>query len=135
MKAPYKLLVLTASMISFLITGYSKNNYTRVKNLALTDCEHHRVSKMTDTVYWENLNYDEQNVIIAKIKSSTDIVSYYVKNNYIVNDYNQMDSLLNALTKAQNENDKKCLYFHLFNEIAIKSDGDLAEMVFRILMQ
>ncbi len=90
---------------------------------------------MTDTVYWENLNYDEQNVIIAKIKSSTDIVSYYVKNNYIVNDYNQMDSLLNALTKAQNENDKKCLYFHLFNEIAIKSDGDLAEMVFRILMQ
>ncbi len=39
MKAPYKLLVLTTSMISFLITGYSKNNYTRVKNLALKDCE------------------------------------------------------------------------------------------------
>ncbi len=80
-------------------------------------------------IYWEDLSYAEQNSTISKIKSEKGIVSYYVNNKHIINNDKQIDFLFNELTKLPKDKNNKCFYFHLFNDIAIKSDGALAEMV------
>ncbi len=80
-------------------------------------------------IYWEDLSRAEQNLTITNIKSENSIVSLYVKNRCIIDDGEQIDSLLKVLTKLPKNDNNKCLYFHLFNDIAIKSDGAVAEMV------
>ena len=116
----------------YLFVYSPKNNYlyyTRVKNITLTDCDSHLISNFTDTSYWENLSPEEKKEVTDKVKRSKSIVANYVQNTFTVGDNNQTDSLLSVLSKLPSNGEVKCLYFHLFNDIAIKSDGALAEMV------
>ncbi len=85
--------------------------------------------KDSKQTYWENLSPEEKKVVTDKVKRSKSIVASYVLQKFTVGDNNQTDSLLSVLSKRPSNGEVKCLHFHLFNDIAIKSDGAVAEMV------
>lgn len=116
----------------YLFTYSPKSNYlyyTRVKNITLTDSDSHLIRNFTDTSYWENLSHEEKKEVTDQVKRSKSIVASYALKTFTVGDNNQTDSLLSVLSKLPSNGEVKCLYFHLFNDIAFKSDGALAEMV------
>jgi len=116
----------------YLFVFSPKNNhlyYTRVKNITLTDCDSPKIRNFKDTAYWENLSSEKKEEVANIVKKSKNIVASYVQNTFTVGDDNQTDSLLSVLSKLPSNGEIKCLYFHLFNDIAIKSDGALAEMI------
>lgn len=116
----------------YLFVYSPKDNYlyyTRVKNITLTDCGSLQIHNLTDFVYWDNLSSEKKEDVADKVKRSKSIVASYVQNTFTVGDNNLTDSLLSALSNMPSNREVKSFYFHLFNDIAIKSDEALAEMV------
>ncbi len=92
-------------------------------------CGSLQIRNLTGFVYWDNLSSEKKEDVADKIKRSKSIVASYVQNTFTVGDNNLTDSLLSALSNMPSNREVKSFYFHLFNDIAIKSDGALAEMV------
>lgn len=85
--------------------------------------------------YWEDLSKNAQNATVSAVIKEGGIVSHFVTREFVADDSEQTDSLLNALVRLPKDADKKSYYFHLFNKILRQSDGATAEMVVEYVRQ
>ena len=82
----------------------------------------------TTFVYWENLTENQRNVILNSENVSKEAIEFY-KGKLKIGDNGQTTALLNKLTSASNKDEMAPFYFFLFNQVCIKADGALSEML------
>ncbi len=79
-------------------------------------------------VYWENLKKKKKNDILNSCNISKDVLEFY-KGNFNIGDNSQIVTLLNRLSSISDKEKATPLYFYLFNQICIKADGSLSEIL------
>lgn len=79
-------------------------------------------------VYWENLKENQKNDILNSCNISKDVLEFY-KGNLNIGDNSQTVKLLNRLSSISDKEKATPLYFYLFNQICIKADGSLSEIL------
>lgn len=79
-------------------------------------------------VYWENLKENQKNDILNSCNISKDVLEFY-KGNFNIGDNSQTVKLLNRLSSISDKEKATPLYFYLFNQICIKADGSLSEIL------
>lgn len=82
----------------------------------------------TTFVYWENLTEIQKNVIIKSENTSKEAIDFY-NGKFKIGDNDQTIDLLNTLTSTYDKDKTAPFYFFLFNQICIKADGALSEIL------
>lgn len=82
----------------------------------------------TTFVYWENLSVNQKNDILISDNISKDALEFY-KGNFKIGDNSQTTTLLNMLSSIGDKEKTTPFYFFLFNQICIKADGSLSEIL------
>jgi len=82
----------------------------------------------TTFVYWENLTEIQKNVIIKSESASKEAIEFY-NGKFKIGDNDQTIALLNTLTSTYDKDKTAPFYFFLFNQICIKADGALSEIL------
>lgn len=78
--------------------------------------------------YWNDLSLEEQNKVLSDKTVSPEAVNYY-KGFWEISDEGSSFSLLDTLSSSYSDNRIKAFYFYIFNQILLKSDGALGEVM------
>lgn len=82
----------------------------------------------TTFVYWEDLTENQRNDILNTENINKEAIEFY-KGTLKIGDNDQTTALLNILSSISDKDKTAPFYFFLFNQICIKSDGALSEML------
>lgn len=95
------------------------------------------VSFAQNALYWEDYSPEKQNAIISS-DSLDPLVSAYYYGEKQPSDDEDTFSFLEILASRTDQDDRRALFFHLLNRVALKADGALAESMgyfqYRILI-
>jgi hypothetical protein len=80
--------------------------------------------------YWEGMDENEKNKILNDKSINPDILKYYQGKSKLNSDdsNNKNKEILTSLTENTNDN-LRAFYFFVFNQICLKSDGALSEIL------
>jgi hypothetical protein len=105
-------------ILSTFFLSCTQNNGTYINN-SFTD---------TTFVYWENLNENQRNDILNSENVNKEAIEFY-KGKLKTGDNYQTTELLVTLSSISDKEKMTPFYFFLFNQICIKSDGALSEIL------
>ena len=75
---------------------------------------------------WEDFTAEQRESILEQVNP---LISEYYAGRFTASDDERTENLLNLLTSKQKDKDIRALYFSVFNQILMSSDGALAEML------
>ena len=75
---------------------------------------------------WEDFTAEQRESILEQVNP---LISDYYAGRFTASDDERTENLLNLLTSKQKDKDIRALYFSVFNQILMSSDGALAEML------
>jgi hypothetical protein len=79
-------------------------------------------------IYWEDLNSSEKENILKSFEFEKNAVDYY-NCRFTPSDNNETMSLLETITSIPAQEDVAKFYFYIFNQICLKADGALSEII------
>lgn len=85
-------------------------------------------SNQSGFIYWEDMTKTEQDNILHSPTICKNAVKYYLKS-FKATDNKSTEELLNKITSNNNSNKETIFYFYVFNQICLKSDGALSEIL------
>ena len=77
-------------------------------------------------ICWEDFTAEKRESILEQVNP---LISDYYAGRFTASDDERTENLLNLLTSQQKDKDIRALYFSVFNQILMSSDGALAEML------
>lgn len=89
------------------------------------------VSQQKDSnknAYWEDLTKVEQESILHSPQIDKNAIKYYY-GSFKATDNESTENLLNKIISEKNQTKETILYFFIFNQICLKSDGALSEIL------
>lgn len=104
--------------LSLILLSCTQNNGTCINN-SFTD---------STFIYWETLNENQRNDILNSKNINKEAIEFY-KGNFKIGDNTRTTALLEILTSISDKEKTAPFYFFLFNQICIKSDGALSEIL------
>jgi hypothetical protein len=93
--------------------------------LSLISCKD---SNQSSFIYWEDMTKTEQERVLCSSKICKNAVKYY-QGTFRVSDDKLTEKFLTRISSAGNSNQEKAFYFHIFNQICLKSDASLSEIL------
>ncbi|MDP4240689.1 MAG: hypothetical protein Q8904_14595 [Bacteroidota bacterium] len=86
------------------------------------------------SAYWEDLTKIEQESILHSPQIDKNAIKYY-HGSFKATDNQSTESLLNKIISEKNPTKETVFYFHILNQICLKSDGALSEILGKYCMK
>ena len=93
--------------------------------LSLVGCKGSNQSGFT---YWEDISKTEQESILQSPTICKNAVQYY-QGSFKVSDNKLTDDFLNKITSGINTRQETLFYFYIFNQICLKADGVVSDIL------
>jgi hypothetical protein len=81
-----------------------------------------------ENIYWENMTKSEQENILRSSQMDKNAIKCY-QGNFRTTDNHSTRNLLDKIISEKNSTKETVFYFYVFNQICLKSDGALSEIL------